>query len=442
MFPNPQDALALPPRPNLEQYKKQAKDLVKACKSGDADAIRAWTVKWIETLVGLQGTTITPEVRASFDRCVDQVEEFARSKLSSAGRRGVTCALADAQFVIARAHGFESWPKLVKHIDGLGLASSPVSKFELAADVIVTGDVAVLEQMLRDDPELIRVRSTREHKATLLHYVSANGVEGYRQRTPKNAVKVAEVLLKAGAEVDAEANVYGGGSTTLGLVATSIHPFRAGVQDALLEILLDHGAAFDGAPKGHSVVVQCLANGCPGAGVFLAGRGAQLGLEGAAGLGRLDVVESFFNEDGSLKPSATKQQLLEGFLWACGYGHNNVVEFLLGTGIDIAAQGRDGQTGLHWAAIGGKLDTIRVLIERGAPLEVRNVYGGTVLSQALWSAINGDPGIDYVPILETLLTAGAEIGPGWLTWLAQEEGRSPSAKSRIAEVFERHGAKS
>lgn len=32
MFPNPQDALPLPPRPNLEQYKKQAKDLIKACR--------------------------------------------------------------------------------------------------------------------------------------------------------------------------------------------------------------------------------------------------------------------------------------------------------------------------------------------------------------------------------------------------------------------------
>jgi hypothetical protein len=28
------DALPLPPRPNLEQYKKRAKDLVKICKSG------------------------------------------------------------------------------------------------------------------------------------------------------------------------------------------------------------------------------------------------------------------------------------------------------------------------------------------------------------------------------------------------------------------------
>ena len=29
MYPNPQDALPLPPRPSVEQYRKRAKDLVK-----------------------------------------------------------------------------------------------------------------------------------------------------------------------------------------------------------------------------------------------------------------------------------------------------------------------------------------------------------------------------------------------------------------------------
>jgi hypothetical protein len=37
------DALPLAARPNLDQYKKLAKDLQRACKSGDADAVRAWS---------------------------------------------------------------------------------------------------------------------------------------------------------------------------------------------------------------------------------------------------------------------------------------------------------------------------------------------------------------------------------------------------------------
>ena len=74
-----------------------------------------------------------------------------------------------------------------------------------------------LKRILRDNPTLIRARSSREHGATLLHYVSANGVEGYRQRTPKNIVAIARLLLDAGAEVDATADVYGGGGDDAGI---------------------------------------------------------------------------------------------------------------------------------------------------------------------------------------------------------------------------------
>ena len=49
MFPNPQSALPLPPRPSLERYKKLAKELVKACQSGDETAIGDWAEQWIRT---------------------------------------------------------------------------------------------------------------------------------------------------------------------------------------------------------------------------------------------------------------------------------------------------------------------------------------------------------------------------------------------------------
>jgi hypothetical protein len=44
MYPNPQDALPLPSRPSVEQYKKLAKELVKSCKSADPTAVRAWAL--------------------------------------------------------------------------------------------------------------------------------------------------------------------------------------------------------------------------------------------------------------------------------------------------------------------------------------------------------------------------------------------------------------
>jgi len=75
------------------------------------------------------------------------------------------------------------------------------------------------------------MRSTRDHHSTLLHYVSANGVEDFRQKTPPNIVEITNLLLDAGAEVDAESDAYGGGCTTLGLVATSVHPEQAGASE-------------------------------------------------------------------------------------------------------------------------------------------------------------------------------------------------------------------
>jgi hypothetical protein len=75
--------------------------------------------------------------------------------------------------------------------------------FEAAADAIVDGDLATLGRLLSENPGLVRARSSRAHRATLLHYVSANGVEDFRQKTPANIVDVTRTLLDAGAEVDA-----------------------------------------------------------------------------------------------------------------------------------------------------------------------------------------------------------------------------------------------
>ena len=62
-----------------------------------------------------------------------------------------------------------------------------------------------------------------------------------------------------------------------------------------------------------SLVNACLANGRPNAAEFLGRRGARLDLDEAAGVGRLDIVKSFFNEDGSLKGDATKAQMESGW---------------------------------------------------------------------------------------------------------------------------------
>ena len=437
MFPNPQDSLPLPRHPDIEQYKKLAKELLRATKSTDPGAIRNWSTNWVKGLVEQSGIEITPQLPVRTDDWIRGVANFAQAKLPYGSK------LSDAQFVIARAHGFPNWSRFARHIHNTTDTDSRQARFEAAADAVVTGDVSTLKQLLRENLGLARQRSTREHRATLLHYCSANGVEGYRQKTPKNIVEIVRILLESGAEVDAGAEVYGGDCTTLGLAATSVHPEKAGVQEDLMRVLLDHGAAMDkpGVTGGrHSLIRGCLANGRPRAARWLAEHGAKLDLEGAAGTGSLDAVKTFFESNGELKPPASRQDLQRGFVWACGYGGEDVVQFLLSRGADLGDDAGSGEPPLHMAVVGANLPVVKLLIARGAPLDQLNGYGGTPLGQAGWSFVNGDPDADYVPVFEALLAGGAQIEDRWLAWLDRQRGRTVEQKARIAEVLRRYGA--
>ena len=400
MFPNPQAALPLPARPDLEQYRKRAKDLVKACRGGGRDAIRAWAVEWLRAL--------TPE---NTDGSVDDVAGYAMSRLL---RDEGACSLTEAQFVLARSHGFASWPKFAAHLESLQRADSPLSAFERAADAIVGGDAAALRRLLDEHRGLAHARSTREHDATLLIYTSANGVEGYRQRSPANAAEIARMLLEAGAEVDATADVYFSRCTTLGLVATSTPPEIAGVQLPVIDVLLSHGARMDlpGMAGRGGFIRACLANGQPRAAHYLAERGAPLDLPGAAGIGRLDAVRSFFDEHGRLQ-HATRDQLVDAFGWACAYGRTAVVAFLLDRGVDpdatLDVEGA-GHTGLHVAASWGHADVVDALLARGARVDaIDATWKSTPLTWTItgWSFDRPVEKERYYAVVERLMRAGA-----------------------------------
>jgi len=333
-------------------------------------------------------------------------------KFRQADERASQCTLARAQYFVALGHGFASWPKFARHLGELSLAHSPVSQFEAAAEAIVTGDSATLEALLRENPQLIRARSTREHRSTLLHYISANGIEDFRQKTPQNIVLIAQLLLQAGADVNAESDAYGGRSTTLGLTATSCHPEDAGVQIALLQLLLDGGSSVD-APDGGSTVNFCLHNGRGLAAEFLAQRGARLDLEGAAGVGRLDIVKTFFTGAGELRSPDLHQQMIDGFAWACQFGRTSVIEFLLHSGIDPSTKLRQpGRTGLHWAAYGGHVEAVKLLLERNAPLDaIDENFGGAPLDWALYGREHPSrtrPAESYSEVVALLTQAGAK----------------------------------
>src|SRR5436190_5381657 len=87
----------LPPRANLEQLKKQAKDLVKSHKTGDADALK---------------------------RIQEHHPDW--SKASPSAIRAAKFSLSGAQLVIAREYGFSSWLKLKEHVASLGTDRDPI----------------------------------------------------------------------------------------------------------------------------------------------------------------------------------------------------------------------------------------------------------------------------------------------------------------------------
>jgi ankyrin repeat protein len=290
-----------------------------------------------------------------------------------------------------------------------------VDLFEEAADAVVDGDLVRLTALLDREPRLVFTRSIRDHRCTLLNYVGANGVEMERQRSPANAPAVAELLLARGADPNAFALTYGGGlgQTTLTLAVTSAFPEQAGVMGDLVRVLVRGGAKLEG-PNGdatplhyarasaHAALVEC---------------GAAIDVHAAASLGLLDRVQEFVTPDGSLQPGArlgrpqpTQQIKDEAFLAACAGGHAAVAAYLLDAGARIDAKGSEGMTGLHLAAWRCDFVTARLLLERGAPLEAKNDYRGTVLDFVVWIVRNRpDKRGDWRALVHMLIAAGADV---------------------------------
>ncbi len=126
----------------------------------------------------------------------------------------------DARLIVARDHGFASWQLVNGRCD---------PSFERAVDAVVMGRLGELHRLLTDQPDLVTRRSAYGHRATLLHYTAANGVEIRRQVGPRNADRIAALLLAEGADVAAELNAYGGSFDALAMLASSGHRADAGV---------------------------------------------------------------------------------------------------------------------------------------------------------------------------------------------------------------------
>src|SRR5438034_10488604 len=117
----------LPLCPKMQEYEKRAKDLVKAFKSGDPAAMR-WIRRYHPRLSGRPNTN-------------------DRNNVTDGQIRGAKLSLADARYIIAHQHQFESWAKFAKQIEALNQKDSPVAQFEVAADAIITGDLTTLKRL-------------------------------------------------------------------------------------------------------------------------------------------------------------------------------------------------------------------------------------------------------------------------------------------------------
>ena len=115
---------ALPKHPDLNQLKRQAKELLAAVRAGEPDAV---------------------------------AEAAARYP----GADPQKFALHDAQLVLAGAHGFHSWPRLKAYVNG-GMIQPPELESDRGRDIWDTitaaaaGDTVTLQRLMERDPGLSR----------------------------------------------------------------------------------------------------------------------------------------------------------------------------------------------------------------------------------------------------------------------------------------------
>jgi ankyrin repeat protein len=260
-------------------------------------------------------------------------------------------------------------------------------KFHAAMDAIKTDDLDRFRALIDDDPSLATTRSSIGHP-TLLQCLALSG------NNLEHKLEMARLLLNAGADPNGP----------LGACSSCDNIEVA-------ELLLDSGAAVNGT-GGWSPLEEALYWNNRGMADLLLRRGSAVqNLRMAAGLGRVDLIEGFFNSDGSLKPEAgiinwpwgdlqviansnfdragkeslasrfaswtnDRQSILNNaFVYACIGGFIPTAELLLSKGAEINTipGGFDyAGTGLHYAAYFGHRSMADFLLDRGADLHIKD----------------------------------------------------------------------
>jgi hypothetical protein len=361
---------ALPPHPNLAHLKSQAKDLLTARASRDPQAAQR-----------------IREFHPRFQEGTDATIFDAQFRLS------------DAQLTIARERGFASWARLKRHIEKPTLADQldlPHHEriehlaFRQAVELLDRGDVANLRAHLNTHPHLVRERVTFEggnycRNPTLLAFVAENPIR--RGTLPDNIVEVAKVILDAGAKADHSAL-----NETLGLVSSGCVPRECRVQIALIDLLCEYGA------EPASAMLAALGYEEGEAVDALRRNGAPLDVVTAAGLGRVEDFHRFL-------ATSTSENRHRALALASQYGHADIIRLLLDAGEDPNRYNPVGfhshATPLHLAVAGGHGQAVRLLVEHGARLDLKDtLWQGT---PAGWAQHEGKKEIEgYLQAQEAL----------------------------------------
>src|SRR5215472_1011149 len=150
----------LPASPNLEHLKKQAKELLEDFRQNK------------------------PEARAQFREEINLTSTDAH--------------LADAQHVIARSYGFASWPKLKEHMEWFAL--SPQEQLSAA---VRASDAQRVKRVLEEHSEL-----AAQLNEPMLNY---GGLPALLAAVQRNDIKTIDILLRAGADINARGKSWAGG---------------------------------------------------------------------------------------------------------------------------------------------------------------------------------------------------------------------------------------
>lgn len=263
------------------------------------------------------------------------------------------------------------------------------TKFHPAMAAINAGDLEGLRALVSQDPTLATTRSSKSHP-TLLQCLALAGCD------VANNVEMAKVLVDTGAEINGP------------LVACA-----SGNNVAVAAFLLDAGALINGQSGRWSPLEEALYWSSNDVRDLLLERGASIhNLRIAAGVGRVDLIEGFFDSDDNLRPEAGKidwpfqnpltsnspkkaqpQATLEGwshgsrniinnaFVYACMHNQIDAARLLLqkGAELNVIPLGFDfAATGLHYAALNGHRPMAEFLIAQGADANIKDLkVGGT-----------------------------------------------------------------